>query len=147
MSMEESAVEILLVEDNSSDAKLTLLSLREHKLTDRIKVVNDGMQALDYIFGIGTFQGRDVSVQPKVVLLDLKLPKASGTEVLRRLKSDPQSSHIPIVILTSSSEQRDVSECYQLGANSYIVKPVDFDQFLETMLMVGSYWTKVNTSL
>ena len=120
-------VEILLVEDNPSDLELALLALKENNLSNKIEVVRDGAEALDFIFATGAYFGRQVEDTPKIILLDLKLPKIDGLEVLRRIKQDPRTQAIPVVVLTSSSAERDVVETYQLGANSYIVKPVDFE--------------------
>ena len=142
--MHETMVEILLVEDNSNDVILTLRALRKHNLSNRIHVVRDGAEALEFIFGTGTYAGRALEPIPKVILLDLKLPKVDGLEVLRRIKTDPRTRVIPVVVLTSSREQRDIVESYQLSVNSYIVKPVDFEQFTEAMRQLGLYWVLLN---
>lgn len=142
--MNNQKVEILLVEDNPSDEELTMRALKKYKLSNNIFVVRDGSEALDYIFGTGKYSGRDSNNHPKVILLDLKLPKVDGLEVLRRVKADPKTKHIPVVVLTSSSEERDVVESYHLGANSYIVKPVDFKQFTESIRELGMYWLLLN---
>lgn len=144
--MIETAVEILLVEDNPCDAELTLHSLRSNKVTNQIEVVRDGAEALDFIFCTGEYAHRNIENAPKVVLLDLKLPKVDGLEVLQRVKSDPRTCVIPVVVLTSSREDRDIIESYQLGVNSYIVKPVDFDQFTEAVRQLGLYWKLLNQS-
>lgn len=141
--MNQSPVEILLVEDNPSDLKLTLHSLQRHKVTNRILTVCDGVEALDFLFRRGAYAQREESA-PRVVLLDLKLPKVSGLEVLRQLKADPSTSTIPVVVLTSSREDSDIAASYKLGANSYIVKPVDFDKFSESVRQLGLYWLLLN---
>jgi len=129
-------LEILLVEDNPADAELTMHALRKHRLANHIVHVEDGQAALDYFFG----EGRDVPVQSTVVLLDLKLPKVGGMEVLRQLRADERTKLVPVVVLTSSREDQDVMETYQLGANSYIVKPVDFENFSAAVNNMGLYW-------
>ena len=137
-------VEVLLVEDNPDDVELTLRALKKNKIANRIEVVTDGAKALEYIFGppqAGSEGGRP---KPKVILLDLKLPKVDGLEVLRRLKSDEQTKAIPVVVLTSSKEERDLVETYRLGANSYIAKPVDFERFVHAVSEVGLYWLLLN---
>jgi CheY-like chemotaxis protein len=136
-------VEILMVEDSASDAKLALRALGKNNLANRIHVVTDGAQALDYLFYRNGYANR-VSRQPRVVLLDLKLPKVSGLEVLRQLKGTPETRNVPVVVLTSSREDRDLEQCYQLGVNSYIVKPVDFDQFSKAVSEIGLYWLLLN---
>lgn len=138
-------VEILLVEDNPNDAELTLYALRESNIANDVVVVRDGAEALDFLFCEGTWAGRSPRNVPKVILLDLKLPKVDGLEVLRRIKADPRTREIPVVVLTSSREERDVVEGYRLGANSYIVKPVDFEQFAATVKRLGLYWVVMNT--
>ena len=130
-------VEILLVEDNPQDAEMTLRALRRHNLVNRVHWVKDGEEALEYLLA-GERQ------MPKLVLLDLKMPKVDGIEVLRRLKADPATRALPIVVMTSSNEERDVVETYRLGVNSYIVKPVEFDAFLETVAKIGMYWVLTN---
>ena len=137
-------VEILLVEDNPEDAELTMRTFRTRSLANRVHHVEDGTAALDFIFGRGQFAGRDLSTRPKVVLLDLKLPKVDGLEVLRVLKADPRTRDIPVVVITSSKEDRDLDEAYRLGANSYVVKPVDFNQFSEAVGQLGLYWVLIN---
>jgi two-component system response regulator len=142
--MAENQVEILLVEDNPNDVELTLHALRSHHLTNRIQVVRDGAEALEFIFCTGAYKNRTIKNSPKVVLLDLKLPKVDGLEVLRRIKADPRTQMVPVVVLTSSREERDVMASYRLGVNSYIIKPVDFDQFSEAMRHLGLYWVLLN---
>ena len=139
-------LEILLVEDNLQDAELTIRALRKRNLANHLIHVSDGQEALDFLFGSGTYQGRDVNLLPKVVLLDLKLPKLDGIDVLRRLRADPRTCLLPVVVLTSSREDRDVVETYKLGANSYIVKPVDFEKFSEAVSRLGLYWLLLNES-
>lgn len=135
---------ILLVEDNPSDEELTLLALRGSNIANRVVVVRDGAAALDYLFGTGEFSERDVSDVPQLILLDLNLPKLSGLDVLREIRADERTSLIPTVILTSSKEEQDLLAGYQLHANSYIVKPVDFDQFAEAVKHLGMYWLVTN---
>jgi two-component system response regulator len=136
--------EILLVEDDPNDLALALHALRRHDLANHVQVVRDGAEALDFVFCEGAYSERKIEDSPKVVLLDLKLPKLGGLEVLRRLKTDPRTRMIPVVVLTSSREDRDVIESYRLGVNSYVVKPVDFDQFTESMRQLGNYWGVLN---
>jgi len=140
----ENEVEILLVEDNPRDAELTLRALKKRHLANHLVWVKDGAEALDYIFGAGTNAGPTPNHTPRVILLDLKLPKVDGLEVLRRLKGDDRTKSIPVVVLTSSREERDVVESYRLGVNSYIVKPVDFDKFAEAVVELGLYWLLLN---
>jgi CheY-like chemotaxis protein len=137
-------VEILLVEDNPDDLDMALHALRKMNLANRIQVARDGVEALDFIFCRGTHEGRDIGNTPKVVLLDLKLPKVDGLEVLRAIKGDARTQSIPVVVLTSSKEQNDVIESYKLGVNSYIVKPVNFEQFAESVQKLGMYWLLLN---
>jgi len=137
-------VEILLVEDDPADVELTLHALRKNHFANRIQVVRDGEEALDFLFCRGAFAGRSPEAPPKLVLLDLKLPKVDGIEVLRQLKAEPATRVIPVVILTSSREERDLANGYQLGVNSYIRKPVDFDDFRTTVQQLGLYWLLVN---
>jgi CheY-like chemotaxis protein len=144
MATMNEAPEILLVEDNPHDEELTLHALKQHKLANRIHVVRDGAEALDYIFGNGKYAGSQQKVLPRVVLLDLKLPKVDGLEVLKRLKETPETRRIPVVMLTSSREERDVITSYELGVNSYITKPVDFEQFTEAVKQLGLYWLLLN---
>ena len=142
--MASDPVEILLVEDNPHDVELTLHALRKHNVTNRVHVARDGAEALDFIFGKGPHAGRSLREGPKVILLDLKLPKVDGLEVLRQIKTDPEAQRIPVVVLTSSKEEGDVVRSYQLGVNSYIVKPVDFTQFAEAVRQLGLYWIILN---
>jgi CheY-like chemotaxis protein len=137
-------VEILLVEDNPNDEELTLRALRKNNLANRVHVVRDGAEALEFIFATGPYSDRKVENGPKVILLDLKLPKVDGLEVLRRIKSDDRTKLTPVVVLTSSREERDVVESYKLGVNSYMVKPVDFDQFIQAVSQLGLYWLLLN---
>ena len=137
-------VEILLVEDNPQDVELTLRALKKHNLANRVHVVKDGAEALDYIFASGAYAGRDIGKSPKVILLDLKLPKVDGLEVLREVKADERTKTIPVVVLTSSREEKDMVESYKLGVNSYIVKPVDFNKFLDAVGDLGLYWLLLN---
>jgi len=136
---------ILLVEDNPDDEELTLLSLRKHNLGHEIVVVRDGVEAVEFMTGEGQYAGRDVASMPVVVLLDLKLPKLDGLGVLKRLRSDPRTRRQPVVVLTSSSQDADVIASYQLGANSYVRKPVEFSSFMEAVGNLGMYWVLLNT--
>ena len=138
--------DILLVEDNQDDADLALHALRRGQLANDIFVARDGEEALDFLFCRGAFAHRSFEHPPKLVLLDLKLPKVNGMEVLKQVKSDPRTKVIPVVIMTSSKEERDLAASYHLGANSYIQKPVDFEQFRETVKTVGLYWLVINQS-
>lgn len=140
------SLEILLVEDNAHDVELTLRAFKKHNLSNRVQVCRDGAEALDYLFGEGEFQGRNVENAPRVVLLDLKLPKINGLEVLQRIKSDPRTQKVPVVVMTSSKEERDLVDSYRIGVNSYIVKPVNFEQFTEAVQKVGLYWLLLNQS-
>jgi two-component system, response regulator len=135
---------ILLVEDNANDEFLTLRALKKHNIANEVVVVRDGVEALDYLFGTGEFAGRDTAALPVVVLLDLKLPKIDGLEVLRRVRADERTKLLPVVILTSSNEERDVITGYQLGSNSYVQKPVDFTEFVEAVGQLGLYWLMLN---
>ena len=137
-------VEVLLVEDNPHDQELTLRALKKKTISNRIHVVNDGAEALEFLFGTGAYEGRTRQDAPKVVLLDIKLPKVNGIEVLRKVKEDVELRKMPIVMLTSSKEEPDVEECYRLGVNSYIVKPVDFDKFTDAVVQLGFYWLLTN---
>lgn len=135
---------ILLVEDNPDDEQLTLRALRKNNITNTITVARDGVDAIDYLFGTGAHAGRDSSVQPEVVLLDLKLPKLDGFEVLKAIRGDDRTRHLPVVILTSSREQEDLIKGYGLGANSFVRKPVQFERFLEAVHQLGLYWLVLN---
>ena len=137
-------VELLLVEDNLDDLDMALHALRKMNRANRIQIARDGVEALDFIFCRGAFVSRKIENGPKVVLLDLKLPKVDGLEVLRKIKGDPRTQLIPVVVLTSSKEQRDLVESYQLGVNSYIVKPVNFVEFAESVQQLGLYWLMLN---
>lgn len=140
-----SGLDILLVEDNDADVKLTLHALKK-MVTEKIEVCRDGAEAVNFMFGEGQYQGRDISVQPRLILLDLKLPKLDGFQVLERLKQDARTSSIPVVMLTSSSRKPDVERCYKAGANSYLVKSVDFEQFTREIAELGNYWLRLNRS-
>jgi CheY-like chemotaxis protein len=146
MMSNQSEVEILLVEDNPNDAEMAIRALRKSNIANHMVHVADGKAALDFIFGRGAYSGRDVESGPKVILLDLKLPKVDGLEVLKAIKSDPRTKIIPVIVLTSSREEKDIIESYQLGVNSYIVKPVDFDKFAEAIKGLGYYWLLLNQS-
>lgn len=142
--MVESEIEILLVEDNPEDAELTIRALKKHNLTNKLVWLKDGAEALEFIFASGKYKDREVYGIPKVILLDLKLPKVDGIEVLRRIREDERTKKIPVVILTSSREEKDICNGYTLGVNSYIVKPVDFEKFLQTVDEIGLYWLLLN---
>ena len=135
--MSDEHIEILLAEDNAEDAEMTLRALRRNNLANKLRWVKDGAEALEYLFS-------EATRPPKLVLLDIKMPKVDGIEVLRRLKADPATQKIPVVVMTSSNEERDVVESYRLGVNSYIVKPVQFDSFMETVAKIGLYWVLTN---
>lgn len=137
-------VEILLVEDDPADAELTLRALRQKNLANRVHWVKDGAEALEFMFRSGSYAGRDPNHAPKLIMLDIKMPKVDGIEVLRRLKAKPETRTVPVVVMTSSNEEQDVIESYRLGVNSYIVKPVHFDAFLETVAKIGLYWVLTN---
>src|ERR1051326_6812310 len=139
-------VEILLVEDNPNDVELTLRALQKQNLSSKVFVVKDGAEALDFMFATGAYAQRKIDKRPKVVLLDLKLPKVDGIEVLRRIKADSRTNKIPVVMLTSSQEERDVLDSYNLGVHSYIVKPVDFSEFVHAVSNLGVYWV-IRTNL
>jgi len=138
------AVDVLLVEDNQQDAELTIRSLKKHKLANNISVVEDGAEALDFIFCKGKYSERDIKHPPRVIFLDLKLPLVNGLEVLRAIKQDARTKSVPVVVVTSSREDPDVKTAYELGANSYVVKPVDFESFTEAIGSVGLYWLLIN---
>lgn len=137
---------ILLVEDNPDHITLTLRALKKNEITTRVVVVRDGAEALDYLFGTGAFEGRDTNIQPEVILLDINLPKISGTEVLKQLRSDPRTALIPVAMLTTSTEESDIRASYEHHANSYIHKPVEFEQFSEMVRQLGEYWLSLNVS-
>ena len=141
---EPNAVEILLVEDNEQDLELTLRALRKANLANYIHIARDGTEALEFLFCEGAFAARKIEDGPKVIMLDLKLPKVDGLEVLKKIKNDLRTKSIPVVILTSSKEQNDVIESYQLGVNSYIVKPVNFEGFVTAVQEIGMYWLLLN---
>jgi len=135
---------ILLVEDNPDDEALTLRALKKNNIANQVVVARDGVEALDYLFGTGAHAGRDMSVMPQVILLDLKLPKVDGFEVLRRLRADERTKLLPVVILTTSNEEKDRLNGYGLGANSFVRKPVEFGQFIEGVRQLGLYWLILN---
>lgn len=135
---------ILLVEDNADDEALTKRAFKKNNVMNRLVVARDGVEALDYLFGSGAHAGRDLNVMPTVILLDLKLPKVDGLEVLRRLRADPRTRLLPVVVLTSSKEEQDLAQSYSIGINSYIRKPVDFEQFIEAVKQLGLYWLVLN---
>lgn len=142
--MNRDDVDILLVEDTDSDAELAIRALRKRGLANKLVWLGDGAQALDFLFAEGEYSGRNAESHPKVILLDLRLPKVSGIEVLRRIKADPRTRNIPVVVVTSSKEDTDLRECYALGVNSYISKPVEFDEFTRAVGDLGFYWLLVN---
>ena len=142
--MENSELEILLVEDNMNDAELTIRALRKNNIANHIIHLKDGAIAIDFLFGNGEYEGRNINKKPKVILLDLKMPKVGGIEVLEKIKSNELTKRIPVVMLTSSKEHPDVEKAYLLGANSYIVKPVDFESFRKTVNDLGIYWMMLN---
>jgi two-component system response regulator len=145
--MNPNTVEVLLVEDNTSDAELTIRELKKHNLANNLYHVRDGEEALDFIYATGNFANtRDILYRPKVVLLDIQMPKVNGMEVLKKIKGDSRTKLIPVVILTSSKESPDIQKCYSLGANSYIVKPVNFEGFAEAIRNLGFYWVLLNQS-
>jgi CheY-like chemotaxis protein len=135
---------ILLVEDNPDDEELTVRALRRHDMADEIVVVRDGVEAIDFLLGKGAYAGRDTGIRPQVMLLDLKLPRLDGIEVLKLIRSNDKTKLLPVVVLTSSNEERDLIDCYQFGANSYVRKPVDFEQFMESARQLGLYWMTLN---
>lgn len=137
---------ILLVEDNPDDEELTLLSLKKHNLSHEIVVVHDGVETIEYLFGEGKYAGRDVTATPTVILLDLKLPKLDGIGVLKKLRADPRTQLLPVVVLTSSSQDADIIASYNFGANSYVRKPVEFNAFMDAVSQLGLYWVLINRS-
>ncbi len=137
-------IEILLVEDNASDAEMTIRALKKNNLANQLLHLKNGAEALDFIFSEGEYAGRNLVQKPKVILLDLKMPKVNGIEVLERIKSDPRTRSIPVVVLTSSREDPDIQKCYDLGVNSYVVKPVEFDAFYKAITDLGLYWMITN---
>ena len=143
-NVSQKPVEILLVEDNPADAELTLHAFQRQHLANVIHHVHDGAEALDYLFATGQYKGRNGLDVPKLILLDLKLPKVNGIEVLTRIREDPRLKMIPVVILTTSREEKDLEDAYRLGVNSYIVKPVEFDKFTEVVAKLGFYWLVIN---
>lgn len=142
--MSDNAIEILLVEDNPSDVKLALHAFKANNIVNRVQVVRDGAEALEFIFCTDRYTHRKIENGPKVILLDLKLPLVDGLEVLRQIKADPRTQAIPVVVMTSSKEESDVVESYKIGVNSYIVKPIDFEQFIEVVRQLGFYWLLLN---
>jgi len=137
-------VEILLVEDNMSDAELTIRALKKNNLANKLVHLEDGQEALDFIFAEGNYSQRKIADTPKLILLDLKMPKINGIQVLQKIKSDERTKKIPVIVLTSSKEDPDIQECYLLGANSYVVKPVQFEKFLDAVSQLGLYWMLIN---
>ena len=137
---------ILLVEDNARDEVLTLRALKQNNIANEVVVTRDGVEALEYLFGTGAYEGRDLTAMPKMILLDLKLPKVDGLQVLQQIRADARTRRLPVVIFTSSSEQEDMIKSYDLGANSYVRKPVGFEEFLEATKRLGLYWLVVNES-
>lgn len=142
--MNDQVIEILLVEDNPNDIKLALHAFQKQKIANQVHVVRDGAEALEFIFCTGRYANRSIMNGPKVILLDLKLPLVDGLDVLRAVKNDPRTQRIPVVVMTSSKEESDIVESYKLGVNSYIVKPVDFDQFMDAVRQLGFYWLLLN---
>ena len=142
--MKNQTVEILLVEDSLYDAEMTMRALKKINIVNTLIHLKDGSEGLDFIFGTGEYTERDKSIHPKVILLDLKMPKVDGIEFLQRIKSDPEAKKIPVVVLTSSNEDPDINKCYELGVNSYIVKPVEYDNFTKAVAELGLYWLLLN---
>jgi len=144
--MGKGIVEILLVEDNPDDVELTLHALKRQNVTNHMEVMRDGAEALEFIFCTGAHADRSIENSPKLILLDLRLPKVDGLEVLRRIKEDPRTRRIPVTVLSSSREEPDIAKCYELGVNSYIIKPVDWEQFTEAVRQLGLYWLLLNVA-
>jgi two-component system response regulator len=142
--MNDTVIEMLLVEDNPHDAELAMRALKEHHLSNKIHWVKDGAAALDFVFATGAYADRDIHQPPKIILLDLRLPKVDGMEVLKKIKTDERTKFIPVVVLTSSKEDRDIIESYQLGVNSYVSKPVEFEGFIKSVSELGLYWLLLN---
>ena len=138
---------ILLVEDNPDDELLTIRALKKNRISNEIVVAHDGVEAIDFLMATGMFAGRNINEVPELILLDLKLPKINGLEVLKHLRSEPHTKYVPVVILTSSSEEQDIIKSYDLGANSFVQKPVDFDEFLEAARQLGVYWLIINKTI
>ena len=144
--MKNEEVEILLVEDNKQDAEMAMRALKKSNLVNNLIHLKDGAQAIDFLFGTGEFSGRNIDNKPNLILLDLKMPKMDGIEVLRIIKQDPLTKKIPVIVLTSSKESPDIEACYALGVNSYIVKPVEFESFIRGITELGFYWVVLNQS-
>jgi two-component system response regulator len=142
--MNRSGQIILLIDDNPDDVEMTLMAFRKSNIANEVVVVTDGQEALDYLFGTGAWEGRDSLVMPHMVLLDLKMPRVGGLQVLRRMRADPRTKLLPVVVLTTSNEDKDIISSYDLGANSYVRKPVDFEQFVEAVRNLGLYWLVIN---
>ena len=142
--MNHNEMEIILIEDNPDDAELTMRALKKNNISNRVLHLKDGVEAMEYLFGTGKYSDRNIEIRPKIILLDLKMPKVNGIEVLRRIKSDDRTKEIPVIVLTSSKEDPDVRTCYQLGVNSYIVKPVGFENFTKAICELGLYWLLQN---
>lgn len=140
----EHEIELLLVEDNRSDAEMTIRALRKNNIANNLVHVKDGAEALDFLFATGDYKGRDVNKKPRLILLDLKMPKVNGIQVLEKIKSDDHTKKIPVVVLTSSKEDPDIQKCYDLGVNSYVVKPVQFESFVKAVAELGVYWMILN---
>ncbi|ALO26666.1 MULTISPECIES: response regulator [Leptospira] len=145
--LQDQSISILYAEDNPQDSELTLRSLKRHNLTNQVKLVRDGEEALEYLYATGRYENRDKAQLPSLILLDLKMPKVDGIEVLRRVRSEEFTKMLPVVILTSSAEEKDIVESYRLGVNSYVVKPLDFDKFSEVASEIGFYWILVNQGI
>ncbi|ASV11112.1 MULTISPECIES: response regulator [Leptospira] len=146
-NLHDDVISILYAEDNPQDSELTLRSLKRHNLTNQVKLVRDGEEALEYLYATGRYENRDKTQLPSLILLDLKMPKVDGIEVLRRVRSEEFTKMLPVVILTSSAEEKDIVESYRLGVNSYVVKPLDFDKFSEVASEIGFYWILVNQGI